>query len=110
MKCSLWKQSDITIDEFFAIRCLLNGSKEDFLIGKSNLKNLNYNDMGIVNILFAKSLSLAKRNRFILSIDVGPLGNLFSYHDLIGKSIYKTIVQRANKKIYKQILYEIMKN
>jgi hypothetical protein len=96
---------EITLDEFFAIRSLLNGSKEDFQIGKSNLSNLNYSDMKMVNTLFTKSLSLEKRYRFKKSSD----GCFYFYEDLIGKSIYKIIVQKANKKIYKQILYKIMK-
>ena len=61
--------------------------------------------MKMVNTLFTKSLSLEKRYRFKKSSD----GCFSFYEDLIGKSIYKIIVQKANKKIYKQILYKIMK-
>jgi hypothetical protein len=97
---------DITIDEFFAIRSLLNGSIEDFQIGKSNLNNLEYNNKEIVITLFIKSLSHGKRIRFIESNDKN--GD-YSSDGLIGKSIYKTIKQKADKKIYKQILLKIMK-
>jgi hypothetical protein len=100
--------SDITFDEFFALKSLLNGSEEDYQIGISNLENLAYNDKKIVDILFIKSLHLKKREKFL---KCGGLEDSINYrtNSLLGKVIYTRILKEANKKVYKQILKEIMK-
>ena len=42
----------ITIDDFFSIVSLLNGSNEDYQIAVSNLENLKFKDEKIINLLF----------------------------------------------------------
>jgi hypothetical protein len=100
--------SDITFDEFFTLRSMLNGSEEDYKVGISNLDNLVYNDKPIVDILFIKSLHLEKREQFL---KCGGLEDSINYRtdSLLGKVIYTRILKEANKKVYKQILKEIMK-
>jgi len=100
--------SDITFDEFFTLRSLLNGSEEDYQIAISNLDNLVYNDKKIVDILFIKSLYAEKRQSFL---KCGALENEIMYRPilLMGKAIYSRILKEADKKVYKQILKEIMK-
>ena len=75
--------------------------------GISNLNNLKYNDRKILNLLFVKSLPYNKRKIF-LNNNIFFL--CFSSKALIGKNIYNTIEKKGNKKIYKQILLQIMKN
>jgi hypothetical protein len=104
--------NEITFDEFFSLRRLLNGSEEDCELGISNLKNLNYHDKYIIHILFIKSLSLNNRRRFIRSTDI-ELD--ITFQTLIGEQIYNTIIyntitETCNKKVYKQILFRIMTN
>ena len=98
---------DITFDEFFALKSLLNGSEEDYQMGISNLDNLVYNDKPIIDILFIKSLHLKKREQFL---KCGNLEDSINYrtNSLLGKAIYQRILKEADKKVYKQILKEIM--
>jgi|TARA_R110002167_G_scaffold345147_1_gene554768 hypothetical protein len=99
--------NDITFEEFYELKKLFNSSEEDCQIGISNLNNLKYNDRKILNLLFVKSLPYNKRKIF-LNNNIFFL--CFSSKALIGKNIYNTIEKKGNKKIYKQILLQIMKN
>jgi len=94
----------ITIDEFFTISSLLKGSDEDYQIAISNLINLKFKDTYILDLLFAKSLSLEKRNRYTKY-------NIYIQKNdvlLIGKNLFNYITANGNGKLYKQILYRIM--
>jgi hypothetical protein len=91
------------------LRRLLNSSEEDFEIGISNLKNLNFNDKKIVDLLVVKSLRLEKRQRFLKSNYSKAASLTYNVYELFGKTIYNNIIKDANKKVYKQILKEIMK-
>ena len=95
----------ITIDDFFSISSLLKGSPEDFQIAVSNLDNLKFSDKYIVDLLFAKSLSLEKRKRFINcgTVKVEKFDTL-----LIGRNLFNYIKADGNSNLYKQILYRIM--
>jgi hypothetical protein len=94
----------ITIDEFFTISSLLKGSDEDYQIAISNLINLKFKDTYILDLLFAKSLSLEKRNRYTKY-------NIYIQENdvlLIGRNLFNYITANGNGKLYKQILYRIM--
>ena len=95
----------ITIDDFFTIRALLNGSYEDFQIAISNLDNLKFADKRIVDLLLAKSLSLEKRSKFI---NCGTVEVKVRHPLLIGINLFNYIQNHGNSKLYKQILYRIM--
>lgn len=97
--------TQITIDDFFSIVSLLNGSHEDFKIAVSNLDNLKFKDKDIVDLLFAKILSLDKRTRFI---NCGTVKVKVNDPLLIGKNLYAYIKSNGNVKLYKQILWRIM--
>jgi len=90
----------ITIDDFFSIVSLLNGSNEDYQIAVSNLENLKFKDEKIINLLFTKALFLDKRTRFVKSNKNDPM--------LIGRNLFNHIKANGNNKLYKQILYRIM--
>ena len=95
----------ITIDDFFSISSLLKGSPEDFQIAVSNLDNLKFSDKYIVDLLFAKSLSLGKRTAFLScgTVKVKKGDTL-----LIGRNLFNYIKANGNSNLYKQILYRIM--
>tara|TARA_R110000796_G_scaffold40280_4_gene99733 strand:- start:9 stop:311 length:303 start_codon:yes stop_codon:yes gene_type:complete len=95
----------ITIDDFFSISILLNGSLEDVQIAISNLDNLKFNDKYIVDLLFAKSLSLDKRTKFL---NFGTVNIKKNDPLLIGKNLFNYIKENGDNKLYKQILYRIM--
>ena len=97
--------SENLIDDFFSISSLLKGSPEDFQIAVSNLDNLKFSDKYIVDLLFAKSLSLEKRKKFINcgTVKVKELDTL-----LIGRNLFNYIKANGNSNLYKQILYRIM--
>jgi hypothetical protein len=99
---------DITFDEFFELRKLLDSSEEDYNVGVSNLKNLKFNDDKIVDLLFIKALRLDKRSRFLERKDAVDHEKNASF--LLGRSIYKNIVETTDKKVYVKILTEIMIN
>ena len=99
--------SDITFSEFYELKSLFNSTEEDCQIGISNLNNLAYNDREILNLLFVKSLPYDKR-RIFLNNNIFFL--CYSARALIGKSIYRVIEKKGNKKVYKQILLQIMTN
>lgn len=97
--------NQVTIDDFFSIVSLLDGSHEDFQIAVSNLNNLKFKDKEIVDLLFAKALSLDTRTRFLNCNTVkvkknDPL--------LIGRNLFNHIKSNGNVKLYKQILWKIM--
>jgi hypothetical protein len=95
----------ITIDDFFSIRSLLKGSPEDFQIAVSNLDNLKFSDKYIVDLLFAKSLSLGTRTAFLNcgTVKIKKRDTL-----LIGRNLFNYIKANGNSNLYKQILYRIM--
>ena len=95
----------ITIDDFFSISSLLKGSPEDFQIAVSNLDNLKFNDKYIVDLLFAKSLSLGTRTAFLRwgTVKIKKRDTL-----LIGRNLFNYIKANGNSNLYKQILYRIM--
>ena len=95
----------ITIDDFFTIRALLNGSYEDFQIAISNLDNLKFADKRIVDLLLAKSLSLEKRSKFI---NCGTVEVKVRDPLSIGINLFNYLQDHGNSKLYKQILYRIM--
>tara|TARA_R110001632_G_scaffold28786_2_gene76640 strand:- start:98 stop:415 length:318 start_codon:yes stop_codon:yes gene_type:complete len=96
---------DITIDEFFSIQNLLNGSSEDFEIAVSNLDNLKFNDKRILDLLFVKSLLLEKRSSFLKcgTVNIEPNDKI-----LLGENIFDYIKDNSNNKLYIDILYIIM--
>ena len=95
----------ITIDDFFSISSLLKGSPEDFQIAVSNLDNLKFSDKYIVDLLFAKSLSLGTRTAFLScgTVKIKKRDTL-----LIGRNLFNYIKANGNHNLYKQILYRIM--
>jgi|TARA_R110000751_G_scaffold50776_1_gene111944 hypothetical protein len=95
----------ITIDDFFSISSLLKGSPEDFQIAVSNLDNLKFSDKYIVDLLFAKSLSLGTRTAFLScgTVKIKKRDTL-----LIGRNLFNYIKANGNSNLYKQILYRIM--
>ena len=95
----------ITIDDFFSISSLLKGSPEDFQIAVSNLDNLKFSDKYIVDLLFAKSLSLGTRTAFL---SCGTVKIKKSDTLLIGRNLFNYIKANGNSNLYKQILYRIM--
>ena len=97
--------SDITVNEFFTLKTLLNGSDEDYQIAISNLNNLEFNDKKIIDHLFVKSLSLKTRRRFL---NGSQIGIEHSDSNLIGVNLFNYIKKNSNKTIYIDILYTIM--
>ena len=97
--------NDIKFEEFFTLRKLLNSSEEDYDIGNTNIKNLNFKNLDMVYTLFAKSLSLEKRSKFISDNNLS-----MEWRKLIGKDIYESILKIGNNEIHKQILKKIMTN
>tara|TARA_R110002167_G_scaffold177167_2_gene376937 strand:+ start:12928 stop:13224 length:297 start_codon:yes stop_codon:yes gene_type:complete len=97
--------NDIKFEEFFTLSKLLNSSEEDYNIGNTNIKNLNFKNLDLVYTLFAKSLSLEKRAKFIRDNNLS-----LEWRKLIGKDIYKSILKIGNNEIHKQILKKIMTN
>jgi len=95
----------ITIDEFFTISCLLKGSDEDYQIAISNLINLKFKDTYILDLLFAKSLSLGTRTAFLScgTVKIKKRDTL-----LIGRNLFNYIKANGDSNLYKQILYRIM--
>ena len=98
--------NDITLDQFFGLRDLLNGSDEDYAVAISNLNNLEFNDKKIIDHLLVKSLSLDERKRFLTG---SSLGITQGYKSLIGINLFNYIKENSSKTIYVDILYEIMK-
>ena len=98
--------NDITLDQFFGLRDLLNGSDEDYAVAISNLNNLEFNDKKIIDHLLVKSLSLDERKRFLTG---SSLGITQGYRSLIGINLFNYIKENSSKTIYVDILYEIMK-
>ncbi|MGK0256315.1 MAG: hypothetical protein ACI81I_000932 [Arcobacteraceae bacterium] len=97
---------NITFNQFFALKDLLNGSDEDYAIAISNLNNLEFNDKKLVDRLLVKSLSLDKRKRFLIGSSLGINKNS---KVLIGINLFNYIKKNSSKTIYVDILYEIMK-
>ena len=102
--------SDITINEFLAIRGLLNGVEEDYYVAISNLYNLEFNDRELVNLLLVKSLQGESRKRFLKWSNYWSYdpGLVYTYQKLMGKNISSEIRRAGGKPIYKQILRYIM--
>jgi hypothetical protein len=98
--------NDITLDQFFGLRDLLNGSDEDYAVAISNLNNLEFNDKKIIDRLLVKSLSLDERKRFLKG---SSLGIDWPYNVLVGINLFDYIKENSSKTIYVDILYEIMK-
>lgn len=96
--------NNITFDQFFGLRDLLNGSDEDYALAISNLNNLEFNDKKIIDRLLVKSLSLDKRKRFLTGSSLGITRRI-----LIGINLFNYIKENSSKTIYVDILYEIMK-
>ena len=97
---------NITFNQFFALKDLLNGSDEDYAIAISNLNNLEFNDKKLVDRLLVKSLSIDKRKRFLIGSSLGINKNS---KVLIGINLFNYIKKNSSKTIYVDILYEIMK-
>ena len=104
--------TNITFDEFFALRRLLNGVEEDYYVAISNLYNLEFNDRELVNLLLVKSLQESFRKRFLKWSNYWKYdpGVVYTYQKLIAKNISSEIKRTGDKLIYKQILRQIMNN
>jgi hypothetical protein len=93
----------ITVKEFFSLREMFMGLDEDFELALENYKNLDFDDRGILNLLFTKSLLFDKRLRFIKAI-----GKSYISEELLSKNINSAVKEVGDYVIYKKILLKIL--
>ena len=68
-----------------------------------NYKNLNFNDRGILNLLFTKSMLFEKRLRFMKAI-----GKSYISEELLSKNINSAVKDVGDYVVYQKILLKIL--
>lgn len=93
----------ITVKEFFSLHEMFIGLDEDFELALENYKNLNFNDRGILNLLFTKSMLFEKRLRFMKAI-----GKSYISEELLSKNINSAVKDVGDYVVYQKILLKIL--
>ena len=93
----------ITVKEFFSLYEMFIGLDEDFELALENYKNLNFNDRGILNLLFTKSMLFEKRLRFMKAI-----GKSYISEELLSKNINSAVKDVGDYVVYQKILLKIL--
>mgnify|MGYP003631171553 CR=1 FL=1 len=96
----MMKRKIITIDEFFRLKQMLSGPKEDQEVA-FDIYSKQYKDRNILDPLMHKALLFKNRRDFASTIKVDITSKT-------GKSLYVFLAEEQADEIYKQILDKLM--